>query len=106
MIARSVTTDFLRKKKIRSWLLFFAQEDLPQVVQKENGSLEMQDRVEQLKQALKKLTDNERELVNLHYYQGLTQRQIAAITGLTPTNIGVRLHRAVMKLKQQIGDIA
>lgn len=105
MIARSVTTDFLRKKKIRSWLLFFAQEDLPQIAQEDISSLERQDNARQLQQALQKLTDSERELVNLHYYQELTQRQIATITGLTPSNAGVRIHRAVTKLKHQIGDI-
>lgn len=106
MIARSATLDFLRKKKIRSWLTFFAKEDLPQVAEEENSSTSTQGHAQQLQEALKSLTDNERELINLHYYQELTQRQIADITGLTPSNVGVRIHRAVAKLKEQIGDIA
>lgn len=106
MIARSTTVDFLRKKKIRSWLTFFAKEDLPQVVEEEKFFSPQQDRAQQLQEALKNLTDDERELINLHYYQDLTQRQIADITGVTPSNVGVRIHRAVTKLKKRIGDIA
>ena len=106
MIARSATVDFLRKKKIRSWLTFFAKEDLPQVAEEENSSTPQQDCAQQLQEALENLADDERELINLHYYQELTQRQIADIMGLTPSNVGVRIHRAVTKLKKQIGDIA
>ncbi len=103
VIARSVTFDFLRRKKIRSWLVFFKGEDLPQPACEDTPEIES-DQTAHLQAALAKLSDKERELVNLHYYQELSQREIAEITGLTPSNVGVRIHRAVIKLKNILGD--
>ncbi len=105
MVARSATIDFLRKKKIRSWLTFFAKEDLPQTSFQEDMLSNELEEMQLLEQALQRLTDSERELLNLRYYQGLSQQQIAQVTGLSTSNVGVRIHRVVTKLKQVIGDI-
>ncbi len=43
----------------------------------------------------------ERELVALKYGAGLTNREIARLTGLSETNVGTILHRVVQRLREQ-----
>jgi len=45
------------------------------------------------------LPDRERELIALKYGAGLTNRAIARATGLSESNIGTILHRAVTALR-------
>ena len=47
------------------------------------------------------LTDRERELLALKYGAGATNRAIAEVTGLTESNVGTILHRAVQILRDK-----
>ncbi len=50
---------------------------------------------------LARLADRDRELVALKYGAGLTNRAIARLTGLTESNVGVLLHRALQSLRAE-----
>ena len=50
---------------------------------------------------LARLADRERELVALRYGAGLTNRAIAHLSGLTESNVGVILHRALQQLRSK-----
>jgi RNA polymerase sigma-70 factor, ECF subfamily len=50
---------------------------------------------------LARLADRERELVALKYGAGLTNRAIAQLSGLSESNVGVILHRAVKILRSE-----
>jgi len=54
---------------------------------------------ERLFDALRRLNDTEKALISL-YLEGFSYEEIAAITGITETNTGVRLNRIKNKLKQ------
>ena len=54
---------------------------------------------ERLFHALRTLNDTEKALISL-YLEGFSYEEIAAITGITETNTGVRLNRIKNKLKQ------
>jgi len=54
---------------------------------------------DRLASLLATLPDRERELIALKYGAGLTNRAIARATGLTESNIGTILHRAVTALR-------
>ncbi|MGE9311316.1 RNA polymerase sigma factor [Niabella sp. CJ426] len=72
--------------------------DLPQhlhPLQKEAES----ENEEQLFEALRILSDAEKAIVAL-YLEEFSYREMAAITGLSETNIGVRLNRIKNKLKE------
>lgn len=56
------------------------------------------DRVEQLGQALKRLSPDERVLIALYYEEERPLREVAKIMGLTESNAKVRLHRIRKKL--------
>jgi RNA polymerase sigma-70 factor (ECF subfamily) len=48
---------------------------------------------------LARLADRDQELVALKYGAGLTNRAIAGLSGLTESNVGVLLHRALQTLR-------
>ncbi len=53
--------------------------------------------------ALLSLDDRSRELVALKFFARLTNREIAAVTALTESNVGVILYRALHALQQTLG---
>ncbi len=56
------------------------------------------ERLEQLREALRRLTPARRQLLLLHL-EGLTQREIGEVLGITEGNVAVRLHRARHSLR-------
>jgi RNA polymerase sigma-70 factor (ECF subfamily) len=50
---------------------------------------------------LARLAERERELVALKYGAGLTNRAIAQLSGLTESNVGVILYRAIQTLRSE-----
>jgi RNA polymerase sigma factor (sigma-70 family) len=50
--------------------------------------------------ALEKLETRERELVALKFFAGLANAEIAKVLGISESNAGTRLHRAVTKLRE------
>ena len=57
----------------------------------------------QLLAAMSGLSEAERELVAMKYALDLSAREIAAQTGLTESNVGVTLFRAMKKLRDRLG---
>jgi RNA polymerase sigma factor (sigma-70 family) len=57
------------------------------------------EQTEQLFAALKKLDDDEKALITL-YLEDLSYKEIAAITGITENNVGVKLNRIKNKIQQ------
>ena len=54
---------------------------------------------EQLSRALLALTEQERELIELHRYQGLSYAEIAQVLGSSADAVKMRAHRAMKRLK-------
>jgi RNA polymerase sigma-70 factor (ECF subfamily) len=50
--------------------------------------------------ALAALTPRERELIALKFHVGLSNAEIASVTGVSESNAGTRLHRAITKLRE------
>jgi RNA polymerase sigma factor (sigma-70 family) len=55
-----------------------------------------------LKTALARLEPRERELIALKYFAGLGNAEIASVLGISESNAGTRLHRAVTKLREAL----
>lgn len=53
--------------------------------------------------ALRKLSDSDQEVVRLHYFSGLSFREIAALLNKEEGAIKIRHHRAITKLKTILG---
>ena len=102
-IARNLAIDKYRKLKIRpeaaqneSELLQMelAPSDQPRVEEKVDSSLQ-RDKVQTV---LQELPDNQREIIELAYFQGFTHREIAKNTGIALGTVNSRARRALIKL--------
>ena len=97
-IARRVAQDHHRKKRDELPL-----EDITELLSNESleDLIEQQADFAHLSVLLARLADRERELVALKYGAGLTNRAIARLSGLSESNVGVILHRAVQTLRSE-----
>ncbi len=57
-----------------------------------------------MQQALQKLPELQRQILELNYYQGLSHNQIAESLGLTPGVVKSRIRQALIQLKTQIDN--
>ena len=48
------------------------------------------------------LPENQREVIRLKFQDGLSYREIAAVTGLSVSNVGFLIHRGVKTLREQM----
>jgi RNA polymerase sigma-70 factor (ECF subfamily) len=54
--------------------------------------------------ALTELPARDRELIALKFHAGLDNAEIADVLGVSVTNAGTRLHRALTKLREILDD--
>lgn len=70
---------------------------------KENiGQLNEEEQSRMLQIAIKTLASDEQLLINLFYHNHQSIEEIASITGLSDTNVKVKLHRIRKKLYMQM----
>jgi RNA polymerase sigma-70 factor (ECF subfamily) len=95
-IARRVAVDHYRRRRPQTSL-----EDQAHLSVDENleERVQQQADIQKLSVLLARLADRERELVALKYGAGLTNRAIAGLSGLSESNVGVILHRALQSLR-------
>ena len=55
---------------------------------------------------MRELDPRERELVALKFFAGLSNSEIAAVTGVSESNAGTRLHRTLTKLRRACDETA
>ena len=96
-IARNVATDYFRASR-RAPVPIEEVESLPGGVTPEDDAARRSD-MARLSALLATLPDRDRELLSLKYGAGLTNRAIARITGLSESNVGTIVHRAVQALR-------
>lgn len=95
-IARHVAIDHLRRWHVEMTLesIEAMTADPPMDEQVENAH-----DLAQLARLVSGLDDCERELISLKYGADLSNREIARLTGLSETNVGVSLYRLIQRLR-------
>ena len=63
-----------------------------------------QERIAQVKVAVEALPAAQREVIELHWFQGLPFQEIAEIVGASETAVKVRAHRGYERLRQSLDD--
>lgn len=102
-IAQNTLRDHYRAKKVRTVL---GLELLSGLFSPEPGPserAESDDDRERLASAVRELDDSSREAVALKFGLGLNNREIAERLGLSESNVGTKLHRALSRLKERLG---
>jgi RNA polymerase sigma-70 factor, ECF subfamily len=97
-IARNVANDHFRQR--RPHLSLDEAASVPDQRDLEEDVIRQSD-CSRLSRLLTTLPDRERELLALKYGSGLNNREIAALTGLSESNIGTILHRTIKNLRLQ-----
>jgi RNA polymerase sigma-70 factor, ECF subfamily len=98
-IARNAALDELRRRKrqpVDARHADAAGDDLASV-----EAIERIERGAALHQALLALAPREREIVLLKFHGALGNAELARVLGISESNAGTRLHRALLKLREQ-----
>jgi RNA polymerase sigma-70 factor, ECF subfamily len=102
-IARNAALDELRRRR-RQAALITEPVDNASPTPEQGGEATL--RRAALRVALASLAPRERELVALKFFAGLTNAEIAQVTGTSETNAGTRLHRVIQKLRRACVEAA
>lgn len=103
-IARNAANLYFRRRFRFQWLALdrlinlSGREPLP-----EEQAIQ-DDQQRHLMDAVSRLPDRQRDLLALKFSGSLTNREIAALTGLSEQNVAVILHRSIHSLRQQMSD--
>jgi RNA polymerase sigma factor (sigma-70 family) len=98
-IARNAALDELRRRGRQAEL---AAEPADLDGAAVEASAEHSERRLALRDALTRLEPRERELIALKFFAGLGNAEIASVLGVSESNAGTRLHRAVTKLREAL----
>jgi RNA polymerase sigma factor (sigma-70 family) len=102
-IARNAALDELRRRK-RTAALATDPHD-PVSASTEDAVQRAVERAA-VRAALATLPARDREVIALKFHAGLDNAEIAAVLGVSPTNAGTLLHRAMNKLREAVDDRA
>jgi len=100
-IALNLVRDEVRKRKLRGEIPLGegGPEEQAAAGDQPRESAERQDEVARVRGALFELTEKEREIVLLHFYQGLTLGEAAEVLNVPLGTAKSRLHGALVRLK-------
>ena len=102
-IARNAALDELRRRRRRARL---EGEPADAAAPAPDDQAEHSLRRETVRSALESLEAREREVVALKFMGGLSNAEIARVLGVSESNAGTRLHRAITKLREACHDRA
>ena len=99
-IARNVVTDYLRRKKRKT---FIPLDDILELVSLDRRPEEVvvfDDDNRALIRAMTTLKDMERQVLSMKFATDLKNNEIAEMLSISDSNVGVIIHRSVKKLKK------
>ncbi len=101
-IARNLCINWIRDQSRRPDREFISDQDPKTLATRSLGSYRENQLDESLQEALDSLPDSYREVLLLHYFGGMTIKDMARSLGASPTAIGARLSRGRAKLKEEM----
>lgn len=102
-IARNTLNDYYRRRAVRGGLSIDGfEERIASGESVERAAVRSEENA-LLLAAMSALSEAERELIALKYALDLSAREMAAQTGLSESNVGVTLFRAMKKLRDRLG---
>jgi RNA polymerase sigma-70 factor (ECF subfamily) len=95
-IAKNVAIDHFRRRRVEVPIEELSESPAPGDLEAE---ISRRSQFRRLSQLMDELPDRERELLALKYGSGLTNREIASVTGMSESNIGTILYRTLGRLR-------
>ena len=98
-IARNTVIDYYRRHAREAKLSREIETDIPANTGSPEDDAARTEDLGKLKECLLKLNPNEQEIISLKFSGSMTNRDIARLTGLSESNVGTILCRALRKLR-------
>lgn len=102
-IARNTLNDYYRRRAVRGALSTDGFEEVLASPESVERAVERGEENAALLAAMAGLSETERELIALRYALDQSTREMAEQTGLSESNVGVTLFRAIKKLRDRLG---
>ena len=103
-IARNLVRDHLRSGRRWKWLALDWLAERPSAEPSPEEAAAGNEERRQLLAAIGALPDRDRDVLGLKFAAGLTNQDIARVTGLGESHVGVIVYRAIRKLRARMGD--
>jgi RNA polymerase sigma factor (sigma-70 family) len=103
-IARNTLIDYYRTNKTKKQVPLDEAIETPSREPSPQDDVERKAEHECLRGCLSRLPEDDQELIRLKFAGEFNNRQIARILGLSDSNVGVRLFRAVKKLREDFHE--
>ena len=98
-VCRNRSLDIIRKEKRMVGLEEEQVSRLPSTKRTPSERADLLERVDQVRAALGRLSENQREVILLKFEQGLSYDEISEVTGLSSGNVGFLLHTGLKRLR-------
>lgn len=99
-VCRNRAMDVQRKRNMVS-----LDDDLACRTTGPGARLERREQLKLVRGRLDGLSSRDQEVVRLKFQDGLSYKQIGAVTDLSVSNVGFILHRALKRLRSELGEI-
>ena len=101
-VATNLIIDYVRKKKETSLDAALEANPHDEPMGSDHRDVERKALLGQVKDSLRDLAQDERDLVTMRYIDDMDPREIAVLLDISPNHVSVKLNRAVAKLKQRL----
>ncbi len=98
-IARNAVIDWARARNHRGEVSLEAAAELEGTDPRADTALERKEEAGMLLEAVATLDERTRDIIALKFSSGMTNREIALMTGLGESNVGILIYRAVKKIQ-------
>jgi len=103
-IARNTITDYYRAQPKVQMVDIDEAIDTPSRDPEPQEVAEDNEEKQFLRRCIAKLPEDEREIVRLKFTMEMTNREIARTTGISESNVGIKLYRIVRKLRSSFQE--
>ena len=103
-ITRNTLIDYYRANKMRRQVSLGEAIEIPSWEPSPEEEAEKKAQQECLRGCLSKLSEDDQEIIRLKFAGEFNNRQIAKLLGLSESNVGVRIFRALKKLREDFNE--
>ncbi len=103
-VSKNVFNDQFKKRNPLAYSMEIEKTDVEEDSKNQEQRIVAGERKEMLREAMGRLSEDQREAIVLSKFNGMKYHEIAAISGCTESAIKARIRRGLMELRNMIGD--
>ena len=102
-VCRNQALDVKRKERRMATVTVEAVAEATAQTPGPESEAEQRDSADRVLELISQLPHNQQEVLRLKFQSGLSYREIAAVTGLSETNVGFLIHRGLKTVRERMG---